>query len=144
MECSSCYIKSLLSALWLVNDSAAVSLRHVLTRDRMTTFLCFSVSSFCCSSCCLPCHLFVDTCALMEIRTSQATDRSNVMIPCSSHSCLTDPKLLENPRKWCPVFHSFLILRWAPGPFLAAERAQFDKKMLFLLGALCILGRLIG
>ena len=25
-------------------------------------FLCFSVSSFCCSSCCLPCHLMVDTC----------------------------------------------------------------------------------
>ena len=28
----------LLSALWLVDDSAAVSLRYVLTRDRMTIF----------------------------------------------------------------------------------------------------------
>ena len=74
-ECFSCFIKFLLSALWLVDDSAAFSLRYVLTRDRMTIF-CFSVSSFCCSSCCLPCHLMVDTCALMDIRTSQAIDRS--------------------------------------------------------------------
>ena len=64
----------LLSALWLVDDSAAVSLRYVSTRDRMTIF--FSVSSFCCSSCCLPCHLMVDTCALTDIRTSQAIDCS--------------------------------------------------------------------
>ena len=42
----------LLSALWLVDHSAAVSLCYVLTRDRMTIF-CFSVSSCCCSSCCL-------------------------------------------------------------------------------------------
>ena len=58
----------------LVDDSAAVSLRYVLTRDRMTTFVFFS--SFYCSSCCLPCHLMVDTCALTDIRTSQAIDRS--------------------------------------------------------------------
>ena len=68
------FFKSLLSALWL--DSAAVSLRYVLTRDWMTIFCVFSVSSFCCSSCCLPCHFMVGTCALMDIRTSQAIDRS--------------------------------------------------------------------
>ena len=34
---------SLLSALWLVDDSAAVSLRCVWTRDRMTTFLCLQL-----------------------------------------------------------------------------------------------------
>ena len=33
LECCSCFIKSLLSALWLVDDSAAVSLRCVLTRN---------------------------------------------------------------------------------------------------------------
>ena len=38
LECFSCFIKSLLSALWLFDDSAAVSLRYVLTRDRVTTF----------------------------------------------------------------------------------------------------------
>ena len=36
------FIKSLRSALWLVNDSAAVSLRYVLTRNRMTFFVFFS------------------------------------------------------------------------------------------------------
>ena len=41
LECFSCFIKSLLSALWLVDDSGAVSLRYVLTRDRMTTFFVF-------------------------------------------------------------------------------------------------------
>ena len=60
--------------LWLVEDSAAVTLRYVLTRDWMTVFVFFSY--FCCSSCCLPCHLMVDTCALMDIRTSPAIDRS--------------------------------------------------------------------
>ena len=43
LECFSCFIKSLLSALWLVDDSAAVSLRYVLTRDRMTTFCVFQL-----------------------------------------------------------------------------------------------------
>ena len=38
-----CFNKSLLSALWLVNDSAAVSLRYVLTRDRMTIFCDFQL-----------------------------------------------------------------------------------------------------
>ena len=33
----------LLSALWLVDDSAAVSLRCVLTRDRMTNFFVFQL-----------------------------------------------------------------------------------------------------
>ena len=36
------FIKSLLSALWFVDDNAAVSLRYVLTRHRMTTFVFFS------------------------------------------------------------------------------------------------------
>ena len=40
LACFTCFIKSLLSGLWLVDDSAAVSLRYVLTRDRMTTFFC--------------------------------------------------------------------------------------------------------
>ena len=81
LECFSYFIKSLLSALWLVDDSAAVSLRYVLTRDWMTIFCVFQlvpsvvlpsvVLSFC-----LPCHLMVDTCALMDIRTSKAIDRS--------------------------------------------------------------------
>ena len=69
-------IFSLLSALWLVDDSAAVSLRYVLTRDRMMSLGDFFSEFFCCSSCCLPCLLMVDTCALMDIRTSQAMDRS--------------------------------------------------------------------
>ena len=41
LECFSCFIKSLLSALWLVDDSAAVSLRYVLTRDWMAIFCVF-------------------------------------------------------------------------------------------------------
>ena len=40
LECFFFFHKSLLSALWLVDDSAAVSLRYVLTRDRMTDFFC--------------------------------------------------------------------------------------------------------
>ena len=70
LECFSCFIKSLLSALWLVDDSGAVSLRYVLTRDRMTTLSKF-FSWFL-----LLCHPMVDTCALAAIRTSQAIDRS--------------------------------------------------------------------
>ena len=42
-ECFSCFIKSLFSALWLVDDSAAVSLRYVLTRDWMTIFCIFQL-----------------------------------------------------------------------------------------------------
>ena len=37
------FVKSLLSALWLLDDNAAVSLRHVLTRDRLTTFCVFQL-----------------------------------------------------------------------------------------------------
>ena len=94
-ECFSCFIKSLLSALgWSMTALLSVFSKR-LPRDWMTIFLCVSVSSFCCSSCCLPCHLMVDTCALMDIRTSQAIDRSDVITPCSSHSCLTAPNLLH-------------------------------------------------
>ena len=84
-------IKSLLSALWLVDDSAAVSLRYVLTRDRMTTFFVFfQLEPSVVLPAVLPCHLMVDTCALLDIRTSQAID----LTPCSSNSFLTDPNLL--------------------------------------------------
>ena len=59
----------LLSALGLVGDSVALSLRCVWTRDRMMSFLRnFSGSSSVVSSCL--------SCLLMDIRTSQAMDRS--------------------------------------------------------------------
>ena len=38
MSLANACIYPLLSALWLVDDSAAVSLRYVLTRDRMMSF----------------------------------------------------------------------------------------------------------
>ena len=103
------FIKSLLSALWLVDDSAAVSLRHVLTRDLMDDdFLSFLVSSFCCSSCCLPCHLMVDTCTHGHPYIS-----SHGPLNTSSHpavhthfSPILTCCIVGNPRKWCPVFHS--------------------------------------
>ena len=41
LDCFSFFNKSLLSALWLVNDSAAVRLRYALTRGRMTIFCVF-------------------------------------------------------------------------------------------------------
>ena len=40
------FIKSLLSALWSVDDSANVSLRYVLTRDPMTIFCVFQLVPF--------------------------------------------------------------------------------------------------
>ena len=48
----------------------------------------------------------VDTCALMDIRTSQTWTAQDVITLCSSDSCLTDRNSLYcgNPRKWCPVF----------------------------------------
>ena len=52
--------------------ASAVSLRYVLTRDLMTTFCVFQLVP----SVVLPCHLMVVACALMDIRTSQAMDRS--------------------------------------------------------------------
>ena len=64
----------LLSALWLADDSAAVSLRYVLTRDQMMSFGIFSVNSSVVHSAVF--LVMVDTCALMDIRTSQAMDRS--------------------------------------------------------------------
>ena len=64
LECFSCFIKSLLSALWVVDDSAAVSLRYVLTSDRMTIFCVFQLVPS------------VVRPALMDIRTSQVMDRS--------------------------------------------------------------------
>ena len=41
LECFSCFVKSLLPALWLFDDFAAVCLRYVLTCDRMTIFCVF-------------------------------------------------------------------------------------------------------
>ena len=112
-ECFSSVIKSrecqhfpLLSALWLVDDSAAVVLRYVLTRDRMMSFLNFSVSSsvvhpavFLVFSWLIHVHSW--TSAHLKPWTAQ-----DVITPCSSDSCLTDPNSLYcgNPRKWCPVF----------------------------------------
>ena len=66
------FVKSLLPALWLIDDSAAVSLHCVLTRDQMTIFCVFQLVPFVV----LPCHLMIDTCALVDNRTSQAIDRS--------------------------------------------------------------------
>ena len=40
------FYKSLHSALWLVDDNAAVSLRYVLTRDWMTMFGVFQLVPF--------------------------------------------------------------------------------------------------
>ena len=48
----------------------------------------------------------VDTCALIDIRTSQAIDRSDVITPVHIHvSPILTCCIVENPRKCCPVFH---------------------------------------
>ena len=101
----SSYIFTLFSALCLVDDSAAVGLCHVWTRDRMMSLGIFFRLFFCCSSCCLPCHLMVDTCALMDIGTSQATDRSR-RHHTLQFTCLTDPNLLYcgKPSEVVPTF----------------------------------------
>ena len=90
---------------WLVDDSAAVSLRYVLTRDRMIRLGNFPVSSvhpavFLVFSWLIHVHSW--TSAHLKPWTAQ-----DVITPCSSHSCLIDPDsfvIVENPRKWCPVF----------------------------------------
>ena len=48
----------------------------------------------------------VGTCALMDIRTSQAIDRSRRRHTLQSHSCLTDPNLLYcgKPSEVVPSF----------------------------------------
>ena len=63
-------IFSLFSALWLVDDSAAVGLRHVRTHDWMMSF--GEVHSW--------------TSAHLKPWTAQ-----DVITLCSSHSCLNDP-----------------------------------------------------
>ena len=106
MDCFSCFIQSLLSALWLVDDSAAVSLRYVWTRDWMTTFLSFQLVP----SVVLPAvflviswlvHVHSWTSAHLKPWTAQ-----DVTTPCSSHSCLTDPDLLYcgKPSEVVPSF----------------------------------------
>ena len=89
LECFSCFIKSLLSALWLVDDSAAVSLRYVLTRDGMTTFVPSVVlrAAFLAISWLIHVHSW--TSAHLKPWTAQG-----VIAPCSSHTCLTDSNLL--------------------------------------------------
>ena len=50
------------------------------------------------------------TCALMDIRTSQAVTAQDAITPCSSRTCLTDPNsfvVWKTLRKWCPVFLCF-------------------------------------
>ena len=77
----------LLSALWLVDDSAAVSLRYVLTRDQMTIFCVFQLvlpAVFLVISWFIHVHSW--TSAHLKPWTAQ-----DVITPCSSHSCLTDP-----------------------------------------------------
>ena len=77
----------LLSALWLVDDSAAVSLRYVLTRDRMTIFCVFQLvlpAVFLVISWFIHVHSW--TSAHLKPWTAQ-----DVITPCSSHPCLTDP-----------------------------------------------------
>ena len=95
LECFSCFIKSLLSALWLVDDNAAVSLRYVLTRDRTTTF--FFVFQLV-PSVVLPAvflviswliHVHSWTSAHLKPETAQ-----DVITPCSSRTCLTGPNLM--------------------------------------------------
>ena len=91
------YIFSLLSALWLVDDSTAVVLRYVLTRDKMMSFLNSQLVRL----------LMVDTCALMDIRTSQVMIRSRTSSHFAVHihvSPIPTQSIVENPRKWCPVF----------------------------------------
>ena len=107
LECFSCFIKSLLSALWLVNDSAAVSLRYVLIRDRMTIFLFFQKVPFVVLPAVFLVIFMVDTCALMDIRTSQAVDRSRrhhtLQFTYMSHRSLTCCSV-DNPSEVVPSF----------------------------------------
>ena len=73
--------------------SAADSLRDILTRDRVTIFV-FSVSS---SVVHLAVFLVISYMCTHVVDTSlhQAFDRAqDVMTPCSSHTCLTDPNVL--------------------------------------------------
>ena len=95
----------LLSALWLVDDRAAVSLRYVLTRDRMTIF-CYSVGS----SVVLP-AVFLIISWLIRVHSWTSAHlkpwtAQDVITPCSSHSCLTDPNLLYcgKPSEVVPSF----------------------------------------
>ena len=57
----------------------------------------------------------VVTCALMDIRTSQAMDRSKrhhtLQFTFMSHRSQL-VCVVENPRKRCPVFRSKLLLGW--------------------------------
>ena len=95
LERFSIFMKSLLSAFQLVVDSAVVSLRYVLTRDRMPTFFCvFQLVP----SVVLPAvflviswliHVHSGTSAHLKPKTAQ-----DVITPCSSHTCLTGPNLL--------------------------------------------------
>ena len=118
LESFSCFIKSLLSALWLVDDSAAVSLRYVLTRDRMTTFMCFLVSS---SVVLLAVFLVISWLIHVHSKTSahpKPWTAQDVMTPCSSHSCLTDPNVLYCGKPFgSGVQFSILLLPFSAAAF---------------------------
>ena len=80
----------LLSALWLVGDSVAVSLRRVWTRLQMMSVLRIFQVVLLLSHLAYPVfswlHVHSWTSANLKPWTPQ-----DVITPCSSHSCLTDP-----------------------------------------------------
>ena len=85
-----------------VGDSDAVSLRCAWTRDQMMSF-CYHVFSWLL-------HVHSWTSAHLKPWTAQ-----DVITPCSSHSCFTDPK------GWAPTFRATTLWTptlWAPFFFL--------------------------
>ena len=114
------------SASWLVGDSVAVSLRCVWTRDRMVSFLRISEVVLLLSPLAYPVFSWF-TCALMDIRTSQAVVRSRRHhTPCSSQSCLTDPNPIVVWKNLGSGAHSSpLPLPSPPSP--AKVDANFDS-----------------
>ena len=115
LGCFSCFIQSLLSALWLVDDSAAVSLRYVLTRERMTIFCVFQLVPFVVFPAVflvISWLVHVHSWTSAHLKPSTAQDVTTL---CSSHSCLTEPNLLyfRKPSEVVPSFPflpPFLIL----------------------------------
>ena len=98
----------LFSALWLVDDRAAVSLRHVWTRDRMLSFLrIFSVSSSVVHPAVYPCHLMVVTCALMDISSHGPVKASSHFAVHMHVSPILTCRIVENPSEGVPRFPFF-------------------------------------
>ena len=97
----------LLSALCLVDDSAAVGLHHVWTRDQIMSFWIFQVVLGV-NPDVYPVFSWLLQVDSWTSATSQAMDRSRRHHFCSSHCMSHRTELIcvvENPRKWCPVFH---------------------------------------